>query len=138
MAFPNRLLSHSTWRHIGLCVTTTIFALGALAILAPAVAAEGLGVIPNTPEGRTVNEKRMVFLGIRDIAVAAALFWFHREGKEKEMGVLTTAWTLVCVTDIWVAAQGPKGWDRGIWTLCAGGIVLTFARLGLLQSGARI
>lgn len=134
MAFPNRLLTHSTWRLVGLGLTTTIFALGALAILAPPVAAESLGVTPTTPEGRIITEKAMVFLGIRDLAAAAALFWFYREGKEKEMGVLTTAWALVCVTDTWVATQGPRGWDKGIWTLCGGAVVVSFVGMGLLQS----
>jgi hypothetical protein len=103
-------------------------------MLAPAVAAESLGVTPTTPEGRTITEKAMVFLGIRDVAAAAALIWFYTEGKEKEMGVLTTAWTLVCVTDTWVAIQGPRGWDKGIWTLCGGAAVVAFVGLGLLQS----
>ncbi|KAK4233732.1 hypothetical protein C8A03DRAFT_47781 [Achaetomium macrosporum] len=134
MAFPNRLIPPSTWRHVGLGLTATVFALGALAILAPPVAADSLGVVPTTSEGRAITEKAMVFLGIRDVAAAAALFWFYREGKQKEMGVLTTAWTLVCVTDTWVAVQGPRGWDKGIWTLCAGAVVVAFAGLGLLQS----
>ncbi|KAF1959659.1 hypothetical protein CC80DRAFT_584288 [Byssothecium circinans] len=97
MAFPNRLLTRSTWRHVGLGLATTVFALGALATLSPTVAADSLGVTPTTPEGRTITEKTMVLLGIRDVAVAATLISFHIEGKGKEMGVLTTAWTLVCV-----------------------------------------
>ncbi|KAH6974625.1 hypothetical protein BKA56DRAFT_591590 [Ilyonectria sp. MPI-CAGE-AT-0026] len=134
MAFPNRLLTHSTWRLVGLGLTTTIFGLGALAILSPPVAGESLGVTPTTPEGRTITEKAMVFLGIRDLAAAAALFWFHREGKTKEMGVLTMAWTLVCVTDTWVAMQGPRGWDKGIWALWGGAAVVSFVGLGLFQT----
>lgn len=134
MAFPNRLLTPSTWRHVGLGLTGTILGLGVWAIVAPPVAADSLGVTPTTSEGRTITEKAMVFLGIRDVAAAAALFWFHREGKQREMGVLTTAWTLVCVTDTWVAVQGPRGWDSGIWTLCAGAVGVAFAGLGLLQS----
>lgn len=134
MAFPNRLLNPLTWRHVGLGLTTTVFALGSLAILAPPVAAESLGVIPTTPEGKSITEKAMIFLGIRDLAAAGALFWFFHEGKMEEMGVLTTAWTLVCVTDTWVATQGPRGWDKGIWTLCGGAVVVAFVGLGLLQS----
>ncbi|KFA54240.1 hypothetical protein S40293_11244 [Stachybotrys chartarum IBT 40293] len=133
MAFPNRLLTHSTWRLVGLGLTTTVFALGALAILAPPVAADALGVNPTTAEGRDIAEKGMLFLGIRDLAAAAALFWFYREGKGKEMGVLTTAWTLVCVTDTWVATQGPRGWDKGILSLCAGAVGVALIGLGLLQ-----
>ncbi|PQE05145.1 hypothetical protein CJF31_00011036 [Rutstroemia sp. NJR-2017a BVV2] len=134
MAFPNRLLTKSTWRLVGLGLTTTMFGLGALSIVSPPVAAESLGVLPTTSEGRTITRKAMVFLGIRDLAAAATLFWFHREGKEKEMGVLTTAWALVCVTDTWVATQGPRGWDKGIWTLCGGAVMVAFVGLGLLQS----
>lgn len=134
MAFPNRLLTQPTWRLVGLGLTTTVFALGVLAIVAPPAAADALGVNPSTAEGRAVAAKGMIFLGIRDLAAAAALFWFYRDGKNKEMGVLTTAWTLVCVTDTWVATQGPRGWDKGIWTLCGGAAVVAFVGLGLLQS----
>jgi hypothetical protein len=134
MSFPNRLLSQSTWGHVGLGFTTVVFGLGALAIVAPTTAADSLGVTPITPEGKTINEKSMVFLGIRDVAVSGALFWFHRGGQLREMGVLFTAWTLVCVTDTWVATQGPRGWDTGIWTLCGGATVCALVGLGLLQS----
>ncbi|CZR68867.1 uncharacterized protein PAC_18767 [Phialocephala subalpina] len=134
MAFPNRLLTPPTWRLVGLGLTTTIFALGALAIVSPAVGAESLGVIPTTLEGREVAGKGMIFLGVRDLAAAGALYWYYFEGKQKEMGVLTLAWTLVCVVDTWVATQGPKGWDSGIWTLCGGAAAVTFVGLGLVQS----
>lgn len=76
-----------------------LHSLGALAFLSRSVAAGSLGVIPTTPEGRDITEKAMIFLGIRDIAVACALFWLYGEGKEKEMGVILTAWTAVCVVD---------------------------------------
>ncbi|WQF90156.1 hypothetical protein CDEST_15170 [Colletotrichum destructivum] len=134
MAFPNRLLTRSTWHLVGLGLTTTFMGLGALALFAPPTAADSLGVTPTTSEGRTITEKSMVFLGIRDVAVAVAMFWFHGEGKTKEMGVLTTAWTLVCVTDTWVAMQGPRGWDKGIWVLWGGAAVVAFAGLGMLQT----
>lgn len=133
MVFPRDLLSHNTWSHVGLGLTATVFALGALAIVAPETAGSSLGVIPTTLEGRAVNEKAMVFLGIRDVAVSSALFWFFREGKQKEMGVIMTAWTLVCVTDTWIAKDGPRGWDKGIWTLCAGVMVISLGGLGLVQ-----
>lgn len=128
------MLSQNAWSNVGLGLATTFFALGALAIFAPTTAAESLGVIPTTSEGHAVNEKSMIFLGIRDVAAASALFWYHHEGKHKEMGVLITAWTLVCVMDTWVATKGPKGWDSGIWTLCGGGVVVALGGLGLLQS----
>ncbi|KAJ8062338.1 hypothetical protein OCU04_008884 [Sclerotinia nivalis] len=134
MAFPNRLLNQSTWRLAGLGLTTTIFALGAWGFIAPSAAADSLGVTPTTTEGDAITEKAMVFLGIRDVAVAATLFWFSRQGKMQEMGALTTAWTLVCVTDTWVATKGLRGWDKGIWTLCGGAVVVLFVGLGLLQS----
>lgn len=92
---------------MGLGLTTTIFALGALSIASPATAAKALGVFPTTPEGHEVAAKGMVFVGVRDIAAAAALSWYAWEGKQREMGVLTLAWTLVCVVDTWVATTGP-------------------------------
>lgn len=81
-----------------------------------------------------MNVKAMQFLGIRDISVGAALFGFHREGNQKAMGVVFTAWTLVCVTDTWIAAQGPRGVDGGIWGLVGGAVVMAFVGLGLAQS----
>jgi len=134
MAFPNHLLNPSTWRIVGLGLTTSMFALGALSIVSPSTAASSLGVIPTTPEGHEVAAKGMVFLGIRDLAAATALSWYALEGKQKEMGVLTLAWTLVCVVDTWVATKGPIGWDGGIWTLCAGAVMAAFVGLGLVQS----
>lgn len=134
MAFPNCLLTRSTWRLVGLGLTTTVFSLGALSIFAPRVAADTLGVAPTTLEGHNITEKAMVFLGIRDLAVATALFWFYRERKEKEMGVLLAAWTGVCLVDTWVTAQGPRGWDKGVWGLIGGAVVVAFGGLGLLQS----
>ncbi|KAF7590014.1 hypothetical protein BBP40_003402 [Aspergillus hancockii] len=134
MAFPNRLLTQSTWRLIGLGLTTTVFSLGTLSILALSVAADSLGATPTTLEGRSISEKAMVFLGIRDLAIATALFGFYREGKEKEMGVLLTAWTTVCVADTWVTTQGPRGWDKRVWGLCGGAVVVAVVGLGLLQS----
>ena len=134
MPFPHDLLTQDTWRHVGLGLATTIFALGGLAIFAPETAAEALGIIPTTSEGHAINEKSMIFLGIRDVAAAATLLWFHYEGKQKEMGVLLTSWVLVCVTDTWVATNGPKGWDKGTWTLCGGAVVVALGGLGLLQS----
>jgi hypothetical protein len=133
MTFPNRLFTHSTWRFIGLGLTTTVFSLGGLALLSPSVAAESLGVIHTTPEGCDITEKAMIFLGIRDIAVAGVLFWFYCEGKGREMGVILTAWTAVCVVDTWVTIQGPRGWDKGAWGLCGGAAVVALGGLGLLQ-----
>ncbi|OJJ07194.1 hypothetical protein ASPVEDRAFT_46552 [Aspergillus versicolor CBS 583.65] len=133
MAFPNRIFTHSTWHLLGLGLTTTVFSLGAFSLVAPSTAADTLGVVPTTAEGRHITEKAMVFLGIRDIAVAAAMFWFSREGKDKELGVLLTAWTAVCVVDTWVTIQGPRGWDKGVWGLCGGAAVVILGGLGLLQ-----
>lgn len=133
MAFPNRLFTRSTWRFIGLGLTTIVFSLGSLALISPSVAASSLGVVPTTPEGREIADKAMVFLGIRDIAVAGALFWFHCEGKGKEMGAILTAWTVVCVVDTCVTIMGPRGWDNGVWGLCGGAAVVAFGGLGLFQ-----
>jgi hypothetical protein len=81
----------------------------------------------------------MTFLGVRDLAIAAALLWFHREGKQREMGVVITTFTLVCVTDTWVAASAAakRGWREsggGVWALGAGTVAVAVAGLGLVQS----
>jgi len=104
-------------------------------MIAPSTAGESLGVTGLvTDEGRAMNVKAMQFLGIRDIAVGAGLLWFHREKNQKAMGVILTAWTLVCVTDTYIAAKGPRGFDNGIVGLCGGAVVMAFVGLGLVQS----
>ncbi|KAJ0413508.1 hypothetical protein BJY00DRAFT_58505 [Aspergillus carlsbadensis] len=133
MTFPTRLFTRATWRLIGLGLATTVFSLGALCLAAPSTAAEALGVIPTTPEGHDITEKAMIFVGIRDLAVGAAMFWFSYQGKHKEVGVLLAVWTAVCVVDTWVTIQGPKGFDGGAWGLCGGAAVVMFGGLGLLQ-----
>lgn len=134
MSFPNRLLSPSTWRLLGLGMTTAIFSLGAAAILQPLKAADMLGVASTTPERRDAIEKSIVFLGARDLCIATALFWLHCEGKQREMGILMTSGITIYVLDIWVAAQGPRGWDAGVWALTGAAAIGTIVGLGLLQS----
>lgn len=133
MAFPNRLFTGSTWRFIGLGLTTTVFSLGVFSVVSPSDAASTLGVVPTTPEGHDIAKKAMIFLGIRDIAAGGALFWLHYEGNGKEMGAILTAWTAVCVVDTWVTILGPRGWDNGVWGLIGGAAVVAFGGLGLLQ-----
>lgn len=134
MAFPNSLLSQSTWRLVGLGHTATVFALGTWCLVAPVSAAKPLGVDATIQDAHEVNQKGMTFLGVRDVAVASTLFWFGFNGKPKEMGVLMSSWVLVCVVDTWVAAKGPNGWDKGIGTLCVGAAFTAFVAAGLVQS----
>jgi hypothetical protein len=130
---PTHLLSPPTWRYLGLGLTTTYFALGLLSLARPLAAASSLGVYPKTPEGHAINRKSMVFLGIRDIAVASSVFWFYIEGKSREMGVLISSWLLVCGTDTWVAMEGLGGRrDKGVWVLVAGAVVTGVVGAGLL------
>lgn len=104
-------------------------------MLAPAAAGESLGITSlTTEEGRATNVKAMQFLGIRDVAAGAALFWFYQERNSRAMGVIFSAWTLVCVVDTWIAAHGPRGFDNGILGLCGGGLLMAFVGLGLIQS----
>jgi hypothetical protein len=135
MTLPNNLLSQSTWQRIGLGTTGLIFGLGVFAMLAPSTAGESLGITKlATEEGRSMNVKAMQFLGIRDIAVGAALLWLYQERNLRAMGVILSAWTLVCVTDTWIAAHGPRGFDNGILGLCGGVLMMAFVGLGLIQS----
>lgn len=135
MAFPNHLLSRSTWQRVGMGTSCLVFGLGAWAMIAPPSAADSLGIVGlATEEGRSMNVKAMQFLGIRDVAVAGSLFWFHREKNHRAMGVVLTAWTLVCATDTWIAAQGPRGFDTGSLGLCGGAAMMDFVGLGVFQS----
>jgi hypothetical protein len=104
-------------------------------MIALSTTGDSLGVTGlTTSEGLAMNVKAMQFLGIRDIAVGAALFWFHRERNQKSAGVVLTAWVLVCVTDTWIAAQGPRSFDGGVWGLVGGAVLTAFVGLGLAQS----
>jgi hypothetical protein len=135
MSFPNNLLSNSTWQCLSLGTSILVLGLGVLSMVAPSTAGSSLGVTGlNTSEGLAMNVKAMQFLGIRDIAAGGALLWFHRERNQKAMGVLLTSWVLVCVADTWIAAQGPRGFDGGIWGLVGGAIVMAFVGLSLVQS----
>jgi len=135
MTFPNQMLSQATWQRVGLGTTALVFGLGAFAMLARAAARESLGPTGlATEEGRAMNVKAIQFLGIRNIAVGAALFWFHQEKNSRAMGVIFSAWTLVRVTDTWIAAHGPRGFDNGILGLCGGALMMAFVGLGLFQS----
>jgi hypothetical protein len=133
MSFPNNLLSQSTWRQVGFGYATTVFALGTLALVSPKIAGESLGVFPTTPEGIETNERSMIFLGIRDVAVASTLFWFYKEGKSAEMGVLLSSWVAVCVVDTWVATKGLGVWGKGMGPLYVGAAVTAFVAAGLVQ-----
>jgi hypothetical protein len=70
--------------------------------------------------------KAITLLGICDIAVGGALFWFYTKGKIKEIGVILTAWTAVCVVDTWVTIHGLRGWHKGVWGLCRGAAIIVF------------
>jgi len=135
MTFPNHVLSQATWERVGLGTTGLVFGLGAFAMFAPSAAGESLGITGlTTEEGRVMNVKAMQFLGIRDVSVGAALFWFYQERNSRAMGVILSSWILVCVTDTWIAAQGPRGFDNGILGLCGGALMMAFVGLGLIQS----
>jgi hypothetical protein len=47
---------------------------------------------------------------------------------------MITAWTLVCATDTFLAMDGPKGWDRGIWALWGATAVVATVGVALVQS----
>lgn len=134
MAFLNSLLAPSTWRLIGLGTTTLLFGLGSWPLVSPFSAADALGIPnPSTKESQDITRKAMMFLGMRDLAAAAMLAWFHRHDQQREMGVLLLAWLPVVVVDTLVAMQGPRGFDGGIWGLWFGGVVIAFVGAGLAQ-----
>ncbi|KAF2472607.1 uncharacterized protein BDR25DRAFT_341958 [Lindgomyces ingoldianus] len=125
MSFPNRLLSPPTWRFLGLCLITTIFSLGNWCLIYPLSTAESLGVMPTNPSNPSSSEvslisKAMVFLGARDLCIALSLFTFLYRGNQEAMGTVFTSAIVIYVLDIWVAAQGPRGWDKRVWGLCHG------------------
>lgn len=132
MTFPARLLTPTTWRTLGLTLSASIFALGSWSIISPLSAADGLGVSPTTSDGRLSVSKSMAFLGARDLCIASSLFWLDYIESRRGMGVILTNFLIVCVADVIIASQGPRGWDSGVWGLCAGSGVVAFVGLGLL------
>lgn len=133
MPFPNHLFAPSTWRILGLGLATTIAALGTGSLISPLRAADGLGVTPQSEDGRSMVAKTMIFLGARDLCLASSLFWFDYLGSQKAMGVITTSAIVIYVLDIWIAAQGPRGWDAGVWGLTIAGSIASFVGVGLVQ-----
>lgn len=105
-SFTMASLQASTWRTLGLSVAASYAALGALDVLLPYRAGyEFFGLPPSDAVGRLVP-----LLGVRDLAIAAALFALARQGKGPEMGTVILAGTILCVWDavaIW-QAKGPK------------------------------
>ena len=134
MAFPNQLLSRPTWQNIGLGTASLLLGLGIWPFIAPISVAASLGIVGlTTEEGKAATIKGMQLFGIRDVAAAASLFWFHRDKNQRAMGVILTAWTLVTAVDVWIAAQGPNGFDNGVLGLCGAAAAMAFVGLGLFQ-----
>jgi hypothetical protein len=75
----------------------------------------------------------MQLLGVRDFATATALAWLGYEDNRREMGIVITSWLTVCVVDIVLAAQGPRGINAVVLGLIGGSGVVAFIGLGLLQ-----
>ena len=133
MPYPNSLLSIGTWRILGLGMATTLISLGAFSFIDPIGAANKLGIEANTPESCIAVTKTMYFLGARDFCIATTLFWLANRRQLKAVGALLCSFGFVYITDIWVAATGPRGWDTGVNTLLGGALVGSFVGLGLLQ-----
>ncbi|KAI5206983.1 hypothetical protein E4T38_03533 [Aureobasidium subglaciale] len=118
MALPTPLLQPSTWRTLG---------VSALFMISPLTGAASLGIHPSTPTEESINHKAMLFLGIRDISVAVPIVLYAMQGKNKEMGMLITAWTVVFGVDTWVA--GSEG--AAVGGLIGGTVFNLFVGLGL-------
>ncbi|KAF2796921.1 hypothetical protein K505DRAFT_236661 [Melanomma pulvis-pyrius CBS 109.77] len=132
MPFPNSLLHRSTWRFLGLSLATTIFSLGTWSLLDPLPPAALLGVASTLPESNIVLSKAMIFLGSRNLCIAASLFWLHYLGRMKEMGVVLCCATVIYVADVCVAVQG-RGWDGVVAGLVGSALAATFVGWGLVQ-----
>ena len=132
MTTSSPLLSHSTRGRVGLGLSTVFLGLGTLSLFAPNAAADALNVRPTTPEGQTITKKAMGFLGVRDVAVAGSLLWFYRGNQLKEMGVLMSSWTLVCVVDTYIAAQDAGPEQKGMLQLYVGAVLVAATGWGLL------
>lgn len=90
-----------------------MFSVGVLAVFTQSVAANTLGGKPTTSEGRIMTERTMMVLGIRDLALATALFWFCRDDKEREMGGIY--WSLF--GGYMGYGTGPWVWNKRAWEL---------------------
>ncbi|KAK2774756.1 hypothetical protein CKAH01_13090 [Colletotrichum kahawae] len=121
-------LQASTWRTLGLSVAASYATLGALDVFLPYRAGyEFFGLPPSDAVAQL-----MPLLGIRDLAIAGALFALARQGKGPEMGTVILAGTILCVWDavaIW-QAKGPKLGG----TIAAGVVFVTGIGAGLLWS----
>ncbi|KAI5238201.1 hypothetical protein E4T43_07622 [Aureobasidium subglaciale] len=119
MALLTPLLQTSTWRTLG---------VSGLFMISPLTGATSLGIHPSTPTEESITHKAMLFLSIRDISVAVPIILYAMQGKNKEMGMLITAWTVVFGVDTWVAGSG----GAAVGCLIGGTVFNLFVGLGLL------
>ena len=93
--FPN------VWRALGLSVAAGYASLGSYAAFMPitCAAAHGLRPINNTLEGDKHLGDAMVWIGARDISMAAALFALYYQERPREMGIVILSGMIFCITD---------------------------------------
>lgn len=103
-------LQPSTWRLLGLGVAAGYASFGTFETLFPSRAAKELLDIDDTdPKIKDTVSSVFPLLGARDFTIAAALYTFYHTRKDKEMGAVILAGTILCAADT-VAIGFRKGW----------------------------
>ncbi|KAK5655243.1 hypothetical protein OQA88_5810 [Cercophora sp. LCS_1] len=138
-------LTPSTWRTLGLSVAASYTALGLFEVLLPHRAASEFLGLPSPSstststsataqleeaKGQSYAVSLLVpLLGVRDIAVAAALWTFAYQGKWKEMGTVILAGTILCAADCLV-----------VWRQMGAGLsmLITLPRSGAQFTGGAV
>ncbi|KAM0329300.1 hypothetical protein ACHAQA_004605 [Verticillium albo-atrum] len=133
-------LHPTTWHLLGLSVAATYTALGVFQCTMPRQAAQLLfGVGGHHPKKRDEDQDSKIvpllvpLLGARDLTIAAGLFTFASQGKNRDMGTMILAGTILCIADV-AAIFKAKGKAFG-WFFTFGALFWTGIGLGLQFDG---
>lgn len=95
------------WRALGLTVGTGYAFFGIFEVFKPFTMVRLLMDTPPKPSRETESTISVLgpLLGARDLSIAASIFALYRMGRDREMGVVIVAGTILCYADataIWL------------------------------------
>ncbi|KAK2594462.1 hypothetical protein QQS21_007808 [Conoideocrella luteorostrata] len=96
-------ISPTTWNTLGLGVAYSWGVLSALATFAPHRTAELFGITTLSNEQTADPESVLGFSGLvgsRDLAIALAMYYLARKGRNDELGTLILSTMCICAADI--------------------------------------
>ena len=115
MASPSQDAFPNLWRVLGLSVAAGYAGLGSYGAFVPIQCATTYGLRPpnNDPEADKYLSRLMLWVGARDISIAAAISAFYYQENPRAMGTTILAGMLLCTVDTVTIFQA-KGPALGI------------------------